>query len=182
MNSLKLLPLLLAAGITFLAVPQMCSAQAEPKTDTPADKLFSMALRLEESAPWKIQDVYKVVHIIGRKFVEDGYFSYKSYESDNPDDKLIRMVDIIKDPSSGLLTCVSLELPRQGLGISRALVQAKFGKYSYKDRKQIVGSMKLDGYRALVGWSYKRKNGGYLTFYFDDEKTKQLRGLDVTSP
>jgi len=119
----------------------------------------------------------KIESITGRTFHTNGIAAYSSDEK--PDDKLLRAVQVQTDPSSGTVSGISLELPRQGLGISRAQVFAKFGKCSYEKAETNLGNIKREGFSKSIGYAYKRKNGGYLVFNFDNDKTKQLRILEV---
>lgn len=149
-----------------------------------AEELFAMAERLEKAAPWGSDGIDKIEEITGRIFKERGYFDYVSI--DKPSDKLLRCVELSRGRGPGCIAGMSLELPKQGLGITLDQVLKRYGKWSYKTQKHTYDAkcktLERFGYRTLIGYVYKRENGGYLRFDFDDDKAKQLRTLQVIGP
>ena len=159
----------IASSMVFLSA---CGQRA-PDKDPRANELFSIAERLEKLRPWTIEGIEKITGRILRRT------SITQFASDEvPDDRLMSDVEVDIDPGRGLyVTCVSLSLPKNGLGITLTQVTNRYGVWSHQDSKLTFkdSAAKRFGYRTLVGYEFRRKNGEWWRFDFDDDKTRQLR-------
>ena len=177
MSVKNLLALVFACGIIVFAGITCWAAE----TSTKAEELFSLAERLEKAQPWTYETIEEIT---GRKLHKESISGYDSDET--PDGELLRRIEVETDPRAPIqrrITGVWLCLPRQGLGISRSQVVDRFGKWDKKSRKKTFDedALKRFGYRTLIDYEYKRKNGGWLSFDVDDDNTKQLRIIEITS-
>ena len=120
-----------------------------------AEELFAMAERLEKCAPWAIRDIGKIEKITGRGLQEHGYTDF--YSDKTPDDRLLRQMEVVTAPGAGRVTCVSLDLPRKGLGISRTEVFSRYGQWT--NSRENWGEMKTEGFHTSVEYGYKHSNG-----------------------
>lgn len=122
---------------------------------------------------WRIRDI--TGHVVKRTSIA------RLASDEQPDNKLVRRVEVDYDPREDRLTGVWLCFPKQGLGITLGDVVKRFGKCTKKGRRETYDndSVRRFGYRTLIAYEYKRPGGGWLAFDFDDDATKQLRIIRV---
>ena len=169
---------LLATVIAFILLSSTACTRHAPDIDPRSNELFSMAERLEKLRPWTLQGIEKIT---GRTLKR---ISITDFESDEePDSRFLRNVELTIDPREELcITGISLCLPRQGFVISRAQVIGKYGKCDDQTRRRTYDedALKRFGYFTLIGYDYKRRDGGWWRFDFDDDKSQQLRILGMS--
>lgn len=175
---MKLKVLVTTLVFSSIAAPSLNCNVLAAEPDQGQSELFKIAERLESLRPLTVEGIEKITgHTVRRNSIAS-LASAEQYDS-----KLLRSVEVFIDPRESLVTGTSLNVAKS-LVIGREQIVGKFGKATKRKGREVFDRDALNrfGYRTLVWYEYKRKDGSWLSFAFDDDKSRQLRIMAVTSP